>query len=442
MRSIRKRLHPVADGDRGMTLVEVMVAMFVFAILSTLVLSSLVQILTQNRDSRARHAAANLAATEIELAHDTEDLFALPDRTIEVTVNGTDFQVTRESAWVTESVSEAACGMGGGNLRYKRVHITVTWDGMRAGAPPVRSDTLVDPINRINDPSRGTMLVSIVDAQGNGVSGARATLTATSGGAGVLTAAPSDPQGCIYFLQVPAGTYDLTVAKSGYIGITQEQTLLERNVGVQAGTTSSIGLQYDLAATLRATLAPGAPGSVRLPRDLPLTLVSTYGINRIPLTSAATTTATHNVLFHPHVTYRAFIGDYGRDTGAECVSADPSEWPEATLLGVGLAAGVASELSAAPGGAVALDIPMGLVRVDSRITDLRATPAPGPLGTPPCGASFVYRYGDVPSGSTVALPFGSWRLTNGSSGSVSATVLSRGSNLLGVVTVDPREPAP
>lgn len=437
MRSIRARLR-VATGDEGMTLVEVMIAMFVFAILSTMVLSSLLQIVTVNRSSDAQHVAANLAAAEVELAHDTTDLFALIDGIRSVVVNGMNFTVTRDTGWVNETADAAACGAGGGSLRFKRVNVTVTWDGMPESMAPVRADTLVDPVQRLNDPAKGTVLVSIRDAQGNGVAGATVALTPTADGA-ATPSRTTDAEGCVYFLQVTRGTYEVSVSKTGYIGVTLDPTPRQRDVSVAAGTTSSIGFQYDEQARLSVRLAQGA-GTVRLPRNLPLTLISTYGVTPVPLTGStpvtlnSTTSVPVNV--HPRVTYRLFVGNYGRETGADCTSADPIAWPESPDLG--LAAGIAPEVGAEPGGTASVDVAMGFVRLGARASDLRATPAPG-VDTPVCAATFVHTFGDVANGSTIALPFGTWRLTNGANGAVVATVVSRGSVVGSTVTLDPRE---
>lgn len=444
MRSIRARF-PVAAGDRGMTLVEVMVAMFVLAILATVVLGSMLQVIGSNRTSQAQHVAANLAAQEVALAQDTTDLFALLDTTRDVVVNGQTYTVDRETSWVTQSSEDAACGTGGGSLRFKRVNITVTWQGMSAGTEPVRADTVVDPAQRINDPAKGTILVSVIDAQGIGVAGTTVTLTATSAGASV-PAATTDAQGCAYFLQVTSGTYDVTVSKSGYIGVSLETSPRQRDISVQAGSTASLGFQYDRTATLSATLAPGN-GTVRLPYALPLTFISTYGVVPVDITTTATsTTTTRSIPIHPRVTYRVFAGQYGRNTGAECTSADPNAWSESTILGLGLAAGEAPEVSLNPGGTGSVQVPMGVLRVNASASDLRltpTTPATGLLaGQPSCSASFSLRYGSVTSGTLLAVPYGSWRVTNGTTTLVTTTTtVTRGSSLLGVVTLDPRQPA-
>lgn len=443
MRRIRARLL-VADRDGGMTLVEVMVAMFVFAILSTVVLSTLLQVISTNAVSRAQHAAANLAASEIDLAHDTPDLFALVDDSRTESVDGTVFTIERTTAWVNGSGAVAACGAGGATLRYKSVNVTVSWPGPGGATQTVRADTSVDPVERINDPTRGSVLVSVVDAQGNGVQGATVSLAAKVGGAAV---APSltDAQGCAYFLRVAPGTYDVSIEKSNYIGLFFEAKPLQQNVSVQAAAAASVGFQYDLEARLNARVLPGI-GNVRLPSNLPMTFVSSHGVTTAPLTTTTSpvtinSTSSFTMKMHPRVTYRVFAGHFGRDTGApDCTAADPNAWPEGTVGGIDLAQGVAPDVSADPGASAPVVIAMGRVRIDGTYSSLQARPAPGASGDPTCSAAIVHSFGSVTSGATIALPYGAWYLTNGPSSSVNATVLSRGTYVGGVVTLDPREP--
>ncbi|WAC66371.1 carboxypeptidase regulatory-like domain-containing protein [Agrococcus sp. SL85] len=436
MRSIRARF-PVAAGDRGMTLVEVMVAMFVFAIIATAVLASLVQVLATNRESRAQHVAASLAASEIELAHDTADLFTLLDATRTVTVGGVPYTIARTTAWVSASGAAAACGAGGGSLRYKRVHVTVTWPNMPESALPVRADTVVNPAEHINDPAKGTVLVSIIDSVGVGVPSATVSLTATSGGA-TIAPVSTDSQGCAYFLQVPPGIYDVSVAKLGHTGIL-EATPRQRDVSVQASSSTSVSLQYDLATTLRLTFAPGT-SAPRLPTGMPLSLVTTYGVRSSTLPS---TTRTQDVTAHPRVNYRVLAGSVLQANGQECAAVDPTAWP-AGLVGLEqLAEGAATDVAGDPGRVATADVRMGLITIPTSVTNLRATSVPGRLGDPTCSGHPVLSYGSVTAGTVIAVPYGTWTLSGTGLGVLLATPASRGQVLLpGTITLDPREVAP
>ena len=78
----------------------------------------------------------------------------------------------RTTQWENSTATSTdPCGQGGGLLRFKKVNITVTWEHMRPGSEPVFANTVISPNTRINNPQMGTILVSVLDAAGNGVQG-------------------------------------------------------------------------------------------------------------------------------------------------------------------------------------------------------------------------------------------------------------------------------
>src|SRR5690606_2055259 len=104
----------------------------------------------------------------------------------------------------------------------------------------------------INDPSMGTILVSVLSGDGTGRPGVTVTAVPASpaNGAGPLTVAPAktDPQGCTYILKVKPGNYTVGVSTSNYVSHTQA-TSSSQVVGVAAGESAAVGFQYDAAAT-------------------------------------------------------------------------------------------------------------------------------------------------------------------------------------------------
>ena len=74
--SVRRRL--AAGPDEGSSLVEVIVAMFIFALISVGVVHTMTSVLSVSRDSRSRQVALNLAAQAIDRSRESsDDLFAL-----------------------------------------------------------------------------------------------------------------------------------------------------------------------------------------------------------------------------------------------------------------------------------------------------------------------------------------------------------------------------
>lgn len=465
MNGIRTRLGINADGnsaahEAGMTLVEVLVAMVIFAIMSTGVIYSMISVVALTRDSRSIQVASNLAAEEIDLARGVADIFTLLDQAKDVQLNGDTFHVTRTTNWISDPNIDLVCGSGGGALRYKRVDINVTWDNMASPSSAVTSYTVIDPKNRINDPAKGTILVSVRSASGAGASDVTVTATPSSpaNGATALTTSPArtDAQGCTYILKVTPGNYDVTIARSDYVDENQKSTPV-KTVGVGAGSTSTASFTYDHASDVTSLYADGTSGSVKIPTNLDTSFLSTYPT----LTSAATSNSKQRAfkVFPIPSGYTVLAGKHvaPSDSSAGCEAVDPGAWPtqvvgSETLVGV-------RPVSAAtvPGGATQVTVPMGYVQVAGGSAQyLKAVSVDS---SPRCQVAMTYTFGQVlpadPAQSVViGLPFGTWTLYVGTSSTSQTTAVplasmvlrSRGTlQMIGTqntVTLDPREVAP
>lgn len=456
---IRTRLGVGDEDDRGLTLIEVIVALMVFGIVAMGVAYSLASILALTRDSRSIAAATNLAAQVVDTSRSSEDVFKVLDDDYTVTVDKIDYYVSVRTGWVTSSNSSAQCGASGtstgnGSLDFKRVNVSVKWKGMRSNAKPVRSDTLISPNSRINDPNLGTILVTVLTATGTGSAGIKvsATKNSAAGNTAVTPAVPpldTDNQGCSYVLKVTPGKYDVKIEKPGYVDVDQIVGSVTRLVEVKAGQASSVGFQFDAPGLINPQYAPGIAGVI-LPTALPTTYVSTYGL---------VLKDKGQVGLHPFPSgYQVFAGSFVGPTTAKpegCKSPDPAAWstPRADgALGVRepgvIPVGGAATATPAP-------VPMGLVSVSNMnnqfITAVSATPTAG-SGDPGCSIPYTLNFPKLTNGSatTLALPFGTWKLTSGNSQTaststaLSATILSPSGVPLGTpasstVTLDPRK---
>ncbi|GIG35117.1 type IV pilus modification PilV family protein [Cellulomonas pakistanensis] len=419
---IRQRLRQ--HDDAGVTLVEVIVAMMIFALVSTGFVYTMLSVLSLTRDSRSRGVAANLAAEEIDLARDAEDLFDLVDESRAVELNGDTFQVVRRASWVTDPDEEFSCGgaggLGGGDsgqLRYKRISVEVTWGGMRSGTEPVRSTTVINPDQRLNDPNLGTIIVSVLDGAGLGSQGI--SIGASPSVGSVISA--TDAQGCTYVLKVPPDDYTISVSRSGYIDSSQNTTSSQA-VTVVGGQSATVGFQYDRAATFTTTLAANAPAgtAVRVPTNLQTTFANTYGtFGRTP--SSGGGTLTQRFPLHPFSSgYEVFAGT--------CVAADPLQWPEEVVGSQTFRADRQPAVAATPGGAASTGVAMGIVTVrggSSSVSHLKAVSVnPTTPGLPGCASTQTLAFGDVirTGSGTIALPYGTWQLYRGGSGAQNTPV--------------------
>lgn len=450
------------DGDSGISLVEILVAMMIFAMISIAVAYSLTLSLTMSSDARQRVVAANLAAGEVDLLRSVTDVFSILDKTSTVTVDGDSYSVVRSTNWFTGGGADASCGAGGGTLQYKRVNIAVTWQGMRSTTAPVQSDTILAPDGRINDPSLGSILVAVLNSSGTGSAGVSVTATpssVTGNTAAALTVAPlaTDAQGCSYILKVAPGTYDVKVSKSGYVDTMQSVGSSVRTVAVAAGSAASAGFQFDLAGKYDVTYAPNYSASPAIikPTNLEMTYLNTYG-------TFYTSASVNPAPLHPFSAgYVAIPGHYVDPSvpSGGCKSVDPEAWPVRTV-GTTTYVGQRVPLKAVlPGDTIGLQAPMGVATLKLKSvggTYLNAVSQASAPGTedPGCAVGMKYTFGAVLSTSTVlthalALPYGSWKLysansatgTNNLIGTAAVTLTGQGTltSSTGIVTFDPRE---
>jgi prepilin-type N-terminal cleavage/methylation domain-containing protein len=350
VRNIHTMIRNSRD-DSGLSLIEVVVALMVFAVITLGVGVSLGTMTRIAYDSHNRESATNLAAAEIDLVNSIDNPFDVASATTTKTVGNLAYTIARSVAWISTSGAEASCGSTSGNLQYKRVNVSVTWPGMLINNRPVRADTVLAPVTRINDPSYGTIIVRVIGADGTG----RAGVTVTTSPALTSTIPTTDSDGCSYIMKVPPGTYSVGVAKTNFIDVNQ-LTSPAQSLDVTAGATFSASFQYDERATFNLAHAPGSPGGATLPQTGTnwTTYFSTFGIYQV-------VGRTGSIALHPFSDgYSVVSGKYAAPAGTSlgCESPDPSSWVETSTLNAG-ARGV--PIAAAPGSSGSLGVPMGKI---------------------------------------------------------------------------------
>lgn len=457
MQKLRAVLFKRIGSDAGMSLVELMVAMVIFAIVSVGILTGMLTILKLTRDSRAVQVASNLAAEEIDLARSAEDLFALDSKTYPVrTINGDKFTIKRVADWVTDPDTVLQCGAGGAPLRYKAISVTVTWENMSPGNA-VQSYTVLNPAERINDPTKGTIIVSVLGVTGAGSSAVsvNATPATPAGGATTIpiTPTPTDSKGCTYVLKVTPGNYNVTVSKAGFIDADQD-VIGSNLVSVAAGSSVSRSFNYDKASTFPVSYATNAP-SAKIPTNMDTTFISSYG----PVWSAATSSAlTRSLSLYPHPSgYEVIAGKFVPVTGtSNCLMVDPEAWAP-TVVGSTTYAAVRQPASGAQPGDVAptAAVPMGIFKIKGDgNASRRYIKAVSENLSPSCSETMTYTFGSVLTNSNatdvlLALPYGNWKLYYGDASSQTTAVAAsritldtgqRGSinTTTNVITLDPR----
>lgn len=407
------RLRAARENQDGFTIIEVMVAMTVFAMIAAGVAAGIVSTLYLTQDNRSREAALNLANQALDAARSTKDVFTLDDDTSTQSVGAQGYTITRTTNWINSDGTDNSCGAGSGVLSYKRVAITVSWtSGTSPRKKNVVLDTLVSPPAAVSSASGSTIVVGVRTASGGPNENVTVNITPVSGGATSLAAQPAvtDGNGCSYALGVTPGTYKITISKTGNID-ESGATAPWYDVTTTAGGIGDKSFLYDQA--LRVSV--GGPlnltqGTAKLPTSM---TTSFRHADRVTTISTTSTT-----LFPYTDGWTAVAGSYS----STCKNVDPTEW-KTPVNNLVVSPNVFTDAGGQPGvlptsaTSATARAPMGIFDVTMSGVDTvlvatvkNTTAVSG--GDPGCSSSTTYSFTGLTSASatTVALPYGTWTL--------------------------------
>ncbi len=436
IRRIAAVLRPTepADRDAGFTIIEVMVAMMVFAIMSIGIAYGIVNALTLSQNSRSRTTAVSLASQDIDGLRQTasassggiQQVTSLPanpgDALPTKTVGGVVYTISRDVNWVDSTGATNACGSAsGGYLAYKSVVETVSWKS-RNQTYSTTMTSAIAPSSAVTSPGNGSITISVKTAAGTGNAGVAITIAPVAGGTGAaLTVQPdaTNAQGCAVAVNVKPGDYTVTATEAGGIDTNQKQPAQQSPVTALAGASAYVPFVYDQAATM--TLQYAATYNATLPQSMPTTLSSTGGGQDVitpwadsPTVTSATKTA---VSVFPFGNYSVFAGAYNSSPGAtSCLSPNPGAWssPNAQQQ-VGVAPSQVGTSPGQPASVSPVQVMAGVVQVGgmNNSTYIVATTSTTPgAGDPGCTAGYSIKFPTSSSGSqTLALPFGTWKIS-------------------------------
>jgi prepilin-type N-terminal cleavage/methylation domain-containing protein len=261
-------IHPstrrsLSREDAGFSLIEVMVALTILAIVTALAATTLISTLGSTSDDRARVAAANLASRELAFVRAAFESptqgpqsiplgqvvngLPLPGGTAgnPLVVDNRSYTVTRTTEWQAQGASSGPCdGGASGQLAYMRVGVLVTWKGI-GKTTPVTSATLLTPPLGTYDAGTGHIKAKIIDDQGAPEAGTTVTVTS---GASTVDVQQTASDGCAFFGFLDPGTYTVTVSRAGYIDQSWSPTT-SQSVTVVANSVASASFAYAAAAT-------------------------------------------------------------------------------------------------------------------------------------------------------------------------------------------------
>lgn len=265
--------------DDGVSLVEVIVAISVLAVVLTGTASALISSSAATRDSRDRSVGTNIAVEQLSQLQAMPFTSLVIGRTTDtVVVDGVSYDVAIDLDYVdVESGGGTSCNASntpGADLDYVVADISVNWP--RATGGPARTSSIITPGVGDLDPDKGQIAVTVLDRDAAGLSFRNVRYDAQSPASG-FGSQRTTSQGCAYFVNVGPGQYTVSLDDSGYVDLEGNQ-LSSQTSTVVASTTSPLEFVYDEAASVEVTPVPasGSPASPLVAADLGYTVTNTY----------------------------------------------------------------------------------------------------------------------------------------------------------------------
>ena len=321
--------------ESGLTLIELVIAISVFAVMAGGIASTASSGLNLIRNDRNRSIAANLASQEMDEIRQT-DFGSLPLSgltTATKTVDGVSYDVERQFDFVATTATTSPCDSVGGVPKLLRATVKVRWNAM-GSIPPVQSNTVITPPVGAFDPNLGHIAVKISDRDPGvlpeNISAVPVYLTGMSVNRTLYTTA----EGCAFFDHLAVGTYTVQLGQPGSVD-RQGVGNPTQTAGVTAGAITAVGFDYDQAGTIDATLTAAGGGTLpastwsQIPVVLGNTAFLPSGTKEFSGTGTFRTLAS---LFPSTTGYTAVAGACaGADNGVSEVSVTPNGTTAATI---------------------------------------------------------------------------------------------------------------
>ncbi len=253
--------------ESGFTLIELVIALLLLAIIMSASLYAILQGLGLSRDSQERVVASDVVTQVLEQLRDTANSstgFATIPITTESlpsqTIQGTTFKLTQDAEWVNRGVSSSVCNSGTNSSLILRATVTATWG---FAGESVSDSALFAPPNGSFSSGDGALPVQVDSSTGTGYTGATVTATPVNGTPGSATSITTGSDGCAFFAQLPIGTYDVSVSGPGGVDSSEHAVHDAGDTGVSATENSNFvlagALSYDTGGTVNWTFIPTSP---------------------------------------------------------------------------------------------------------------------------------------------------------------------------------------
>jgi Tfp pilus assembly protein PilE len=258
-------------GEAGDTMIEVMVAALIVALIAAAVFVGFGSVaaiagaqrhqaeastLAQQDEERMRGlSVTELSAGDPAAPSCSTAALVYGNECYTQTVNGEPYTITSTAKFVSASGGGASCTSSAtGNADYIETASTVTWAHSNDGRPPVIEHSLISPH------VGGGLVIQVTDGSQptpRPVSSAQINVTGSDTGTLTLT---TDSNGCVVFAGLPGGTY--TVSWPGYIQKNTDAT--SASVLVVDGNTETDSYQLGQPGTIQASFTTSYPGKTNV----------------------------------------------------------------------------------------------------------------------------------------------------------------------------------
>ena len=246
--------------EEGFTLVEVIVALTIIAVVLVPCSILMLDQLKQSANLRDRVVAANLVdqASHAAEAESYDALIAASPpaqtgQTVTESVGNRKYSVTTSTYWQPETTTAGACdnpgNSGSTGLEDELLVVaTATWPGMGA-TPAVRADTLITPPPAAVSLQNSNLAIQVTGPAPASAAQTGVPLTVQEPN-GTQKTYSTDSNGCVFLAYQPQGSYTITLDQTGYSDNLENQT---HTTTLSLGTqTATVQLEYAQGATIHA----------------------------------------------------------------------------------------------------------------------------------------------------------------------------------------------
>ena len=274
--------------EAGFTIIEVLVAALIIAIVSAGAATAFAGSLRATRQQRIRSEAQALAQSDQNrLRGMNVDALSNLDQTTTTQFDNWQFTIHQTSSYVSGS-SDQSCANP--SAAYLRTTTTVVWNESGAVASMANHDesvalsSLLTPTVGSIKNDRGALAVSVTDAANNPAAGV--TVAISGGSPPTSLTRVTDTSGCVIFGDIPTGTYTVTAAPSAGVDDVDAQSGREVTAQSPDPTPTSVTVTNSSTAVtatfeLDAAASPTFPFTNVFPDNVAVTTQSSVPVGSL-----------------------------------------------------------------------------------------------------------------------------------------------------------------